>query len=32
MEIYGVSGWLEPSDNWTELTSSEIKKIQNKLN
>lgn len=31
MEIYGLEGWFEPSDNWDELTSSEIKKIQNKL-
>ena len=23
MEIFGLSGWFEPSDNWTELKSSE---------
>ena len=30
-EIYGIAGWFEPSDNWTELTGSEIRKIQAKI-
>lgn len=31
MEIFGLSGWFEPSDNWTELKSSEIEKIEKKI-
>lgn len=31
MEIFGLSGWFEPSDNWTELKSSEIDKIEKKI-
>lgn len=31
MEIFGLSGWFEPSDNWTELKSSEIERIEKKI-
>lgn len=31
MEIFGLPGWFEPSDNWTVLESSEIDKIEKKI-
>lgn len=31
VEIFGLSGWFEPSDNWSELKSSEIDKIEKKI-
>lgn len=31
MEIHGIEGLFEPSDNWEELSSSEVKKIEKKF-
>ena len=31
MEIFGLSGWFEPSDNWIELEGSEVNKIEKKI-
>lgn len=31
VEIHGIEGWFEPSDNWKELSSSDVKKIENKF-